>query len=208
ADVSHELRTPLTVINGAAEVLLANPDLDDTVRNKVERIYRAGTTMAQTIAAFLLLAREPTSEKNTPNDTCSVAHIVRQQMDQLQHLIENLPIKTNLIITDEVAIAADPQLLSIIIANLLRNAYTYTKKGDVVVTLVGNQLWIEDTGPGIDPALRDRVFERSFQINNQDGDGSGIGLSIARRLANRYHWTITIDDRSGGGTKVILEFTT
>ncbi len=207
ADVSHELRTPLTVINGAAEVLLANPDLNNKTRNQVARIYRTGTDMAETISAFLLLAREPERDKTTAIESHSVAQIVQQQMDQLQHLIEGSTINANLIINEDIAIATDPQLLSIVIANLIKNAYTYTKEGEIIITVNKKELWVEDTGPGIKPELRDKVFERSFQINKQQKKGSGIGLSIARRLANRYHWTITIDGRpDGGGTKAILRF--
>jgi len=208
ADVSHELRTPLTIINGAAEVLLTNPDLGIKERKKLESISRAGIVMAQTLSAFLLLAREPdnSDKKNLKNTLLS--RVVQQQMDQFQHLVCDKPIEIRLNIKEDIHISAEPQTASIVVGNLIKNAYTHTEKGEVSITLVNNELWIEDTGPGIDPALRDRIFERSFQINKNtlNDSGTGIGLSIAKRLADRYHWIISIHGRPDGGTKVILKF--
>jgi len=208
ADVSHELRTPLTIINGAAEIMMANPELTEKTRKQAERIFRTGTDMAHTISAFLLLAREPKDVKDLPIDHCSVTKIIQQQMNILQHLLEGRPVISKLIANEDVLISADPQLISIIIVNLIRNAYTYTESGEIIITINKNEIWIEDTGPGIDPVLRDKVFERSFQINKRLGKGTGIGLSIAKRLADRYHWTISIDGRPCGGTKVTLAFST
>ena len=206
ADVSHELRTPLTIINGAAEVLLANPDLNQKERQKLESIFRAGTDMAQTISAFLLLAREPGKNPDKNLEDTLLSRVVQQQMNQFQHLLRDKPIEVHLNIKEDIHISAEPQMASIVVGNLLKNAYTHTEKGTVDITLNNNELWIKDTGPGIDPDFRDRIFERAFQINKNKAKGTGIGLSIAKRLADRYNWDISIHGRPGGGTKVILKF--
>lgn len=204
-DVSHELRTPLTVITGAAEVLLAKPDLAEKERIKIRQIHRAGTDMAGIITAFLLLAREPRENENGSKEICNVYEITQQQMEQHQYLLVEKPVIAELHGNQDVTVRAAPQLLSIIIGNLLRNAYTHTNAGSVKITVAECELIIEDTGPGIKEELRDKVFERSFQVNNGKSGGSGIGLSIAKRLCDRYNWTIRIKDRFGGGTSVRLK---
>ena len=206
ADVSHELRTPLMVISGASEVLLAKPDLDEKSRNKLRQINRASSEMAEIITAFLLLAREPSKTNNQNFENCHTNLIVEKQMEQLKYLLANKPVTTELIHENEVYVKSEAQMISIVVGNILRNAYSHTEKGDVKVTLKDHSLTVEDSGPGIKKELRNKIFERSFQINQGETGGTGIGLSIAKRLSDRNAWSIIFSERDGGGTKVTVNF--
>lgn len=206
ADVSHELRTPLTIISGAAEVMLANPGLDEKSVNKLTQIHRASNEMAEIITAFLLLAREPGKNNDENNEVCLLNSIVQEQINQHKYLLNNKPVEISLIENTKTYINAEAKMISIVAGNIIRNAYTHTDKGDIKVTVSEKLLVVEDSGPGIDKELRDKVFERSFQVNPGKTGGTGIGLSIAKRLCDRHQWSIKLDAREGGGTRVELDF--
>ena len=104
----------------------------------------------------------------------------------------------------------DPASLATLLANLLDNALRYTPSGgrvDVAVTEEsgGAVLSVTDTGPGIPVAARERVFERFHREANADdaalgAEGSGLGLSIVRRIADAHGATVMLGRRCGGGT--------
>jgi signal transduction histidine kinase len=91
-----------------------------------------------------------------------------------------------------------------VIGNLLRNAFAYTDRGKIRVLLDGGSLTVTDTGIGIDAKDLPRVFERYY--HSQRSHGAGIGLSLVKRICERYGWTITIDSEPGFGTASHLEF--
>ena len=102
-DVSHELRTPLAVINGAAEVLLCEPDLSESARNRVKRIGRACSEMTELTSALLGLARESEGAM-PPGGACDVEDVLRDVVDKLRVLLQTKPV------TVELDIQARPQL--------------------------------------------------------------------------------------------------
>lgn len=95
SDVSHELRTPLTVINGAAEVLLADPSLAESCRSVVERMARASEEMTEITASLLVLAREEQGDKQT-SINCEVHVVVQDVVGKLRELIKAKPISLKL----------------------------------------------------------------------------------------------------------------
>jgi signal transduction histidine kinase len=74
----------------------------------------------------------------------------------------------------------------------------------VQVRLERDRLVVEDTGIGIPAALRERVFERHVRADMGSPTGSGLGLAIVRRVAQHLGWTVSLEDRAGGGTRFIL----
>ncbi len=116
----------------------------------------------------------------------------------------------------QVPVRGDPADLAMLIANLLDNALRYTPAGgrvDVAVDDDGGRavLSVVDTGPGIAPADRERVFERFYRgaagAGGPDATGSGLGLSIVRRIADAHGATILLDDGPDGrGLAVRVRF--
>jgi len=153
------------------------------------------------VNALLLLAR--TAAQGDPVHT-ELAPIVRREADRCRGLLAAKPVVLNLRIEDSVHAIARPELASILIGNLLRNACQYTARGAITVTLVPGSFTVDDTGPGLPAAVRARLFDRFVHEVRPEGAGGGLGLSIVQRIAEHLHWTLQVEDRRGGGTRVYV----
>lgn len=203
-DVSHELRTPLAVINGAAELMRSDPDLDEANRKRLLRISRSAVEMTEITEALLVLARE----KRDSGDSapCDVAEVITDVVEKLRHLHEAKPIEVNLAIDARPQLPVERAVLAMAVGNLLRNAYTHTDRGRIDVHLDADGVTVTDTGPGIDPALQARIMERHYR--GPHSTGAGIGLSLVRRICDRYGWRFTLHSQPGSGTQAHLDFRT
>ena len=202
ADVSHELRTPLAVIRGAAELLLANPDLPDKMRVRLARIERAALQCTDLTTALLLLSRNERGSGTTdPYKLClALAEANRAQLSgqPIQLLVQG---------RQDVVVNAPEAVLSVALGNLLGNACKYTAEGEVRVIIESDRVLIEDTGHGLSAEDAARLFERGYRGSGAGGTGGGgIGLSIVRRLCELYGWTVSIAPRPERGAVATLIF--
>jgi len=101
-------------------------------------------------------------------------------------------------------VAADANLVAIVIANLLRNSFTYTERGSVRIRLDARTLTVADTGLGIPRAALDKVFQRLYK--GAHSEGAGNGLSLVKKICDRYGWSIALDSEEGRGTRAVLTF--
>ena len=201
ADVSHELRTPIAVIRGAAEVLLADASRPAKERQRLERIERGAADMADLSTALLAMARERDDERRAPLD---LAALVEASVDKHQHLLGGRPVELTLELVERPQVVADVNLVSIVVANLLRNAFTYTERGSVHIRLDATTLTVADSGLGIPRAALDKVFQRLYK--GAHSEGAGIGLSLVKKICERYGWSIALDSEEGQGTRAVLRF--
>lgn len=202
ADVSHELRTALAVILSATEVLLSDERLDDRQRARVGRIERAARDMAELGTALLLMAREERSLAMT--GACSVAEVVEEVVAKHRHLLGHKPVQVEVHTNPGLILAADRGVLDILVSNLVRNAFAYTSAGTVAVVQDAHSLTVSDTGKGIPGGAVDQVFLRHFR--DMTSEGAGIGLSLVKRICDRYGWQVRLDSSEGRGTTVTVTF--
>jgi len=200
-DVSHELRTPLTIILGAAELLTARLRERPDLLAPAERIMRTAADTTERVGALLLLSRSP---EMVDAPRIALAPLIRQEMDRCQSLLADKTLTLSMQASEDVHVHARPELASIAIGNLIRNACQFTEEGYVKVTLEPGRLVVEDTGTGIPSSLRERLFERFVRGSADPSTGSGLGLSIVRRVAEHLGWGIALEDRPGGGSRFIL----
>lgn len=201
ADASHELRTPLAVIGGAAEVLAEDPTLSEAQAGRVARIERAASEMSALITALLLLARE---ESVPVEERCDCALLVRQVVDRYHQLARQRRNRLELTVEAAVSLDVAPALFSIVVANLVRNAVGHTEGGRVGVHLHVDRLVVADTGIGISSEEIGRVFQRYYR--GAASGGTGIGLSLVKRICDREGWQIELESYEGGGTTAVLRF--
>lgn len=202
-DASHELRSPLTVIRTSVELLLQDPRLDEAGRRAVQRISRAARDMEELTAAFLLLARE--SETGLPTETVAINEVVATELERARPLAEGRPVEFEVDARCRLMLEAPEKVLSVLIGNLLRNAAAYTERGRVRVVIDAPGLVIEDTGVGM-PAERVRDMYRPFVRGASARPGHGVGLTIVRRLSDRFGWPVEIASEPGRGTRVEVRF--
>lgn len=203
-DASHELRTPLTVIRIATDVLLARPDIDDAVRDKVVRIRRSSDEMERLVEAFLLLARE--SDEGLPNELVCVNDVARAELDRLQLIAREKPVQLVLDADCRLSVEGPSQVVGSVVGNLVRNALAYTDEGFVRVVVGRHGVAIEDSGIGMAADQVDAVFRPYYRADSGRDGGHGVGLTIVRRFADRFGWQVDIASRPGSGTRVTVRF--
>ena len=210
SDASHELRTPLTVIRGQLEVLArqAHPSAEDVRR--VERLVRTEILrMERLVDDLLVLARADEREflRRRPIDLPPfAAELIDGARPTADRRFELGPIPMGVV-------DADPDRLAQALRNLIRNAIEYTSDGGVV-RLTGSAaagrvtLAVEDDGPGIPPAHRERVFDRFHRMDSartRVRGGVGLGLAIARAIVEAHGGKIYAGESPEGGARVAIE---
>lgn len=203
-DASHELRSPLTVIHISAELLLADGQLSDASRRAAERIHRAANDMDELTSAFLLLARE--SEAGLPSSALCVNDVVAGELERAQLLAEDRPIESRLVASHRLHVDAPERVLAVLVGNLLRNAFSYTDRGEVEVTIDAQGVVIRDTGVGMAPEQLAGIYRPFARGASARRGGFGVGLSIVRRLSDRFGWPVRIDSQPGAGTRIEIRF--
>jgi signal transduction histidine kinase len=201
ADISHELRTPLAVIQGAAEVLQTSENLSPNERERLERIERSAAEMAELSSALLIMAREKEEASREP---INVSELVAETVEKHRHLLKNKAVEIHLELIDQPRLAVNPRLFASVVGNLVRNSFIHTDQGEVQLHLTGNQLKITDTGIGISREELSRVFMRSYK--GEKSSGEGIGLSLVKKICDRYGWDIELSSEPGKGTMTTLTF--
>lgn len=206
ADASHELRTPLTVINGASELLLENPDLPDRARRQIERIARAGERMSQMLESLLLLARETPAGEAAEKEPYQVEDVAMEVLEHHRFMVRDKPVTLRCDMASGFQLSASRTALAIVLSNLLRNAINHTEAGEVLMRVADRRVEISDSGAGIPADELKHIFDRHYRGRNARQAGSGIGLSIVKRICDRQHWHIDIHSEVGKGTTVTLTF--
>jgi signal transduction histidine kinase len=203
-EASHELRSPLTVIKMASNVLLGKPNLDQANRASVERISRAAQDMEELTRVFLLLARE--SEGGLARETVSVNEIVKTEIGRCELVYSEKDIDMRLVETGELTTESSPKILSVVLGNLIRNALNYTDHGRIEITIGDGSVTVEDSGIGVSEGQIDAVFRPYFRASNARESGHGIGLSLVKRLTDRFDWPVEFTSEPGRGTHVEVSF--
>jgi len=201
ADVSHELRTPLSIIQGAAEIQGEDESFTPRQRQRALRVRRAAQDMAEITTALLVLARE---QRVATTMVTSAEGVVRDAVEKHHHLLEGKTTEVKLEIGADPQLAADRALTLIVVGNVVRNAFQHTEKGQVSIRLAQDHLRIVDTGRGIAERELARIFQRHYK--GSESQGEGIGLSLTKRICDRYGWDIAVESCSGCGTDVRLSF--
>lgn len=205
ADVSHELRTPLTVILGAAEVvkLRATKSNDKPSQDASERILRTAREAGSIVAAFLLLSRPPNPEFSPQ---LPLLPLLERDIEQQRIGLGNRPVRLELRIEANPIVHGAPELVSATIGNLVRNACQYTTEGFVTVTVHSDRVIVEDSGPGLSPALREELLSSKIRSLPESANGSGRGLSIVYRIAEHLGWQVKHEQIPSGGTRFSVLF--
>ena len=203
-ETSHELRSPLTVIRIASDLLLKDEDLNEANRSLVEKINRAAKDMEELTQALLLLARE--NEFGLEQQRVSINDVLRQEIARSGLIYQDKGLHIRFIENFSVHVNASPKILTVVFGNLIRNACAYTQQGGVTITIGDKHVEIADSGIGISEEDLKAVFQPYFRIDNSVESGHGIGLSLVKRLTDRFDWPITMHSEPGVGTTVRVNF--
>lgn len=205
-DASHELRSPLATIISALEVAAAHPELLDQDLASTTLMPEA-QRMRDLVEDLLLLARADERGLTLRRDDVDLDDLVAGEAIRLERETQ-LAVRTDLTPT---RLVGDASGLSRVVRNLLENATRHAESRiDAAVRPQsgGALLTIGDDGPGIPAAERVRVFDRFVRLDSdrsRSGGGSGLGLAIVSEIVAAHHGSVTIEDRPGGGTLVVVQ---
>lgn len=203
-DASHELRTPLTVIRVASDLLAEDAELPGRASRSLQRIQRAGRDMEQVVDAFLILARE--SDVEPQREDFDVRDIVHEQVEQVRPLLFGKPVELSVVEAASPRLHASPRVLGVMLDNLLRNACSFTERGRIEVRIDSNRVVIQDSGIGMSEEALRRAYDPFYRADPQNPSGKGMGLSIVRRLGERFDWPVSIESEPGRGTTAVIRF--
>lgn len=203
-DVSHELRTPLTVVKMATEVMDANQSLSENDAKTLARIKGASKDMLELVEVFLILARE--SDNQIEETSVDINEVIDHELAQSQPLLQGKDIQVTTENHGELKLKTSAKILEVLIGNLIRNAFKYTDKGSVTIEVYDDRVSIVDTGIGMTEKQVDQIFKPYFRAGARPDGGHGVGLTIVKRISDRFNWPVKIDSEVGKGTIVIVYF--
>ena len=210
ATMSHEIRTPMNSILGFTQALLGNPGVTPAVREQVQLIAEAGGSLMTVLNDVLDFSKIEAGEIELYAEPLDVAALIAAAVEIMRAPAnaKGLDLKVE---TDglEGLFELDGQRLRQVLLNLLNNAVKFTDQGEVRLTARADddratlrfEVW--DTGVGVAPEHRDRLFIRFSQADSstsRDYGGSGLGLAICKGLVERMGGTIGMDSRPEGGS--------
>jgi len=209
ADAAHELRTPLTALR--LQLQLAERAQDASEREKAHGMLREGIARATRVVEQLLaLARQDPDAPVEGEAPVDLAELARSVADAQAAAAEAKGLSLAVDAPAPVVVQGERDALRALLENLVDNAIRYTASGGVVVRAGSGPrafLEVEDTGPGIPPAERERVFDRFYRGEATAGSGSGLGLAIVRRIAQRHGGEVRLLDAKGpAGLRVRVDF--
>ncbi len=210
--VSHELRTPLTSIRAFGEILLSRPDLPETQRAEFLRIVvRETERLSRLINEVLDLSRMESGWSGWELEDVDLVGVAREAADATGQLFaeHRVPLMFDLP-GSPCLVKGDRDRLIQLVINLLSNAVKFCDAGSGRVELglacagPGYRLHVQDNGPGIPVAEQERIFEKFHQLSDRRAGkprGSGLGLSICRRITDLHWGVIRVDSEPGRGAR-------
>ncbi len=204
--VSHDLRTPLASITGAATVMRDNPRLPErdellqTIVDEADRLERL-------VSNLLDMTRLQAGGMTPKRELVPVDELIGAALTRMERVLGARPVKLELA-ADLPLVSVDPVLMQQVFVNLFENAAKYTPPGtelEVQASQAGEHVVIEvrDRGPGLGPDA-ERVFEKFHRAAPAGTVGAGLGLAIARGIAEAHGAKLTARDRADGGAVFTL----
>lgn len=211
ANVSHELKTPLTAISGTAEIMENGMVKPQDVAHFAGNIHREAGRLVELVNDIIKISRLDEGGFSGSWEKKDLHQLAASVLEQVRPAAEKRNITLEL--RGETAIARGvPQILEEIVYNLCDNAVAYNKDGGKVTVTVeartgGPRLTVEDTGVGISPEARERVFERFYRVDkSHSSGGTGLGLSIVKHGASYLGATVELHSEVGKGSTFVLNF--
>lgn len=213
ADASHELRTPLTIIRGEIERMLHTPGLDVANETRLVSLQEEIDRLDHITDHLLLLARFDAGRADLSFAPVDLSALVRGVCEDAELLATAQDVTLQAEIAPGVTVAGDAGHLRRLLLNLLQNATRHNRPGGearCILTVAKGKATISvaNTGPGIPPAMRERIFERFSRgdASRTDRKSHGLGLSLCREIVQAHGGTLVLGpERTDGWTEFIAE---
>lgn len=213
ADASHELRTPVAILQGEADVALSRDDREARdYRDSLAVMRKTIARLTRIVRDVFLLARSDTGQYPVRFDRFYLEEVVAETAQEFRTLAAENQVVFREEHGSDIAVAGDEDLIHRLLGNLIDNAIRHTPPcGTVSVRCFEDHRWarieVTDTGSGISPDVRERIFDRFFRGDTADRNsgrsGAGLGLPIARWIAETHGGELHVDPGDGSGTTFV-----
>jgi heavy metal sensor kinase len=211
ADAAHELRTPLSLMRSQVDITLARSRSAAAYREALQGLDGDLQRMTGLVSTLLMLARADTRTLVPDRSGFDLADTVALILEQYTPMADEAGIDLRAE-ADPAPLEADEDLLVQVLVNLIDNALAHTPRAGTVTvgcrSVAGEvQLWVSDTGRGIQTADQERVFDRFYRVDAgraRVNGGTGLGLAICRAIVEAHGGTIALTSRIEHGTRVVV----
>jgi signal transduction histidine kinase/HAMP domain-containing protein len=202
ANAAHELRTPLTTIRGAVEALQTGAEDEPRQRKRfLEHIDRESSRLVRLVQSLLVLARAQTKQGAVEGERVELRGLLEEAVASVR---PNPDVEMSIDCPPGLEIATDRGLAEQAFFNLVQNAAKHTQQGSIAVSATAHDgavhVAVADTGPGIAPEERARVFDRFYRSGARDSEGFGLGLAIVLQAVRAMNGAVEIESAPGVGT--------
>jgi signal transduction histidine kinase len=203
ADASHQLKTPLAILRGEVDLMRSKPRSAEEIRDFLRSVSQEVTHLSRMIEDLLLLARTDAPAASRMIEAVRLDEVLLELIPKFQKLAEARQVRLALNFADQATfeIRGEPMLVRAAIGNVLDNAVKYATPGSQVSVELGGdkdavvvQVW--NAGEAIPPEAMARIFERFFRAES-DEHGSGLGLSIVKRILDIHQGEVALENREG-----------
>jgi signal transduction histidine kinase/ligand-binding sensor domain-containing protein/AraC-like DNA-binding protein len=213
-NIAHELRTPLTLVIGPLDDLLRHGTLSELVRHKIETVDKNANRLLDLVNQILEFRRTETRNRKLKVARQKLAEVVNEEWLRFKEANQNPNLVLGLDVADpSLTLYFDKEVVATLLDNLLSNAVKYTPSGSIMVT-VGTHTeadgpWADisvvDTGCGIPDKALPHLFDRYYRAPaSQQTPGTGIGLALAKNLAELHEGTLNVKSHEGQGSTFTL----
>jgi signal transduction histidine kinase len=218
SNISHELRTPLSVVVGFVYLLLNQVigRLTDEQQKVLETVYRNSEELLELIDNVLWMTSVNAGDANATLEKFDPRDIINDTVKRHEKAIREKNLKIDIQISDrDVSLISDRAKVERIFQNVFNNAVKFTNEGEIKIKVEphsdkpGIDFEIIDTGIGIEESKLDSIFEPFHQTDSSTQrahSGLGLGLTVARRMADLIGGTVTVNSKPGVGTRVMMRF--
>ncbi len=211
ANMSHELRTPLVGILGYAD-FLRNDAESQEIKNMGETIFKSGARLSETLNLILDLSKFESEKKGVIFQEINLISLTKEVLSLFNETAKKKSIELKLSYDqDPILISFDPRAFRSILTNLINNALKFTNKGSVSTVFEVQDDFVEikviDTGIGIDQKDFEIIFDEFRQASegySRSFEGSGLGLSITKKLVEKFGGSISVESEVGKGASFII----
>ncbi|MGQ9630870.1 MAG: ATP-binding protein [bacterium] len=208
--VSHELRTPLTVIKGYVRSILEGDmgDISPKVRESLELVIRKATHLISLVSELLDVSRIESGKFELNIGAFELRALVEDSIEAMRLFADERSISLDCSLPPEpIPVSVDGDRIVQVITNLLSNSLKFTPSGGRVSVSAAVEngsaiISVSDTGPGIPPSERDKIFNRFYQAASgaRVVGGMGLGLAISREIVSLHGGEIWVEDNAEGGS--------
>ena len=215
SDASHELKTPLTIIKGELEIALRKDRSADEYKQSLKTSLEEVVVIEQTINDLLFLAKnEKDLINNNMEEILYFDEIIDESINEIKNFSKLHQIEIKFELIDTVEFKGYSNLLKIAIKNILKNAIQFSHKNSLVIVKSYKEngffnISIQDFGIGIEKNEQDKIFEKFYRTDksrNKNSGGTGLGMSIVKKIIDIHKGSIKIESFENIGTTITIFF--